>query len=207
MIRVQHSIKALLLASAVWACNSNTPAGTYAGEIETQRQQNNDLFKDPARSPLPAEEIKEFTGLNYFPVDEKYKVKAQFTRTANGQPFNMPHTNNKTYVYVKYGELSFELDGKKCVLATYQSPELTAQPGNEKYLFIPFTDLSSGKESYGGGRYLEFSIPDAAECELDFNRAYNPYCCYNSSYSCPIPPAENDLPVAILAGEKKYKEH
>ena len=75
----------------------------------------------------------------------------------------------------------------------------------ENYLFIPFRDITSGDETYGGGRYLDFRIPETDSVTIDFNLSYNPYCAYNHKYSCPIPPAENSLPVKILAGEKTYK--
>ena len=87
-------------------------------------------------------------------------------------------------------------------------------PQDEKYrdyLFIPFTDLTSGNESYAGGRYFDFKSSDILDnkFELDFNKAYNPYCAYISNrYSCPIPPKENNLSVAIRAGEKEFgKKH
>jgi len=76
------------------------------------------------------------------------------------------------------------------------------------YLFIPFTDNTSGNESYGGGRYLDYKISDIKNNKLllDFNKAYNPYCAYTTGYNCPIPPAENDLKVAIKAGEKAFEK-
>jgi uncharacterized protein (DUF1684 family) len=75
-----------------------------------------------------------------------------------------------------------------------------------EYLFVPFGDATSGFESYGGGRYIEFYISDIKNNKviIDFNKAYNPYCAYTTGYNCPIPPAENLLTVAIPAGEKNY---
>jgi uncharacterized protein (DUF1684 family) len=74
-------------------------------------------------------------------------------------------------------------------------------------LFVPFKDKTSGITSYEGGRYIDIDIPTTDEVVLDFNKAYNPYCAYNSKYSCPIPPAVNSLAIEILAGEKAYKNH
>jgi uncharacterized protein (DUF1684 family) len=103
--------------------------------------------------------------------------------------------------YRKYGEVHFVLQGQQLRLNVYQSLDLVHTPGYEDYLFIPFTDLTNGHETYGGGRYLDFRIPKAASVWLDFNRAYNPYCAYTSGkYSCPVPPPENRLPVAVRAG-------
>jgi uncharacterized protein (DUF1684 family) len=70
---------------------------------------------------------------------------------------------------------------------------------------VPFTDLTCGNESYGGGRYLDIDIPEGEEIIIDFNRCYNPYCAYNEKYSCPLTPAVNDLKVEIKAGVKKFK--
>jgi uncharacterized protein (DUF1684 family) len=99
------------------------------------------------------------------------------------------------------------IDSQELKLDVYQSPDVMKIPGYEDYLFIPFTDLTNGEETYEVGRYIEFSIPESDSVVLDFNQCYNPYCSYGAGkYSCPIPPEANHLPVAIPAGEKKYKE-
>jgi uncharacterized protein (DUF1684 family) len=108
--------------------------------------------------------------------------------------------------YIKYGELHFVLDGKECHLNVYQNIDLIKKPGFEDYLFLPFSDLTSGKESYIGGRYIDLTIPKSSTMILDFNTAYNPYCAYNHIYSCPLVPLENDLNVAIEAGVKKFHD-
>jgi uncharacterized protein (DUF1684 family) len=86
-----------------------------------------------------------------------------------------------------------------------------AVPEYKDHLFLPFTDLTSGEETYTAGRYIDLSFEDIIDNKvvIDFNKAYNPYCAYVSGkYNCPIPPRENTLSVAILAGEKNYgKEH
>ena len=106
--------------------------------------------------------------------------------------------------YKKYGTLYFEIDGKKRKLNLYQNVELIKKPGFEDYLFLPFSDLTCGKESYIGGRYIDMRFPKSDTVLIDFNTAYNPYCAYNHKYSCPIVPLENDLDVAILAGVKTF---
>jgi len=106
--------------------------------------------------------------------------------------------------YVKYGELHFQIDGKKLKLNVYQNIELSKKPGHEDYLFLPFSDKTCGKGSYIGGRYIDMKIPKFDDVLLDFNTAYNPYCAYNHKYSCPIVPLENDLDIAITAGVKKF---
>ena len=112
--------------------------------------------------------------------------------------------------YFKYGRLGFTIDGTGYHLFVYQSSDLMKTEQYRNYLFVPFTDATTGDESYGSGRYLEFYIADIQNntLQLDFNKAYNPYCAYSAGYKCPIPPKENFLPVAIKAGERNFgKEH
>jgi uncharacterized protein len=108
--------------------------------------------------------------------------------------------------YKKYGELYFELDGKKLKLNVYQNIDLIKKKGYEDYLFLPFSDVTNGKESYIGGRYIDMRILNNKTWTIDFNKAYNPYCAYNYKYSCPIVPLENDLDVEINAGVKKFHD-
>ncbi|RYD73146.1 MAG: DUF1684 domain-containing protein [Sphingobacteriales bacterium] len=98
------------------------------------------------------------------------------------------------------------IDGKSFKLNIYQSQDLKKIEKYKNSLFLPFTDLTSGVESYGGGRYVDLEIPEGELIPIDFNTAYNPYCAYNHKYSCPIPPQENDLAIEIKAGVKKFKK-
>ena len=109
-------------------------------------------------------------------------------------------------MYIKFGEAHFKIDGKALVLNIYQNIELSKKKEYVDYLFLPFSDLTCGKESYIGGRYIDLKIPTSDTILIDFNTAYNPYCAYNHKYSCPIVPLENDLPVAINAGVKKFHD-
>jgi uncharacterized protein (DUF1684 family) len=122
--------------------------------------------------------------------------------------FKMKTTTDRLPDYAKYGEVHFMIDSQAFKLEVYQSPDVSKMPGYADYLFIPFTDLTNGEETYEVGRYIEFRIPKSDNVILDFNQSYNPYCSYAAGkYSCPIPPEANQLTVAIPAGEKKYKEH
>ncbi|GGK61268.1 TonB family protein [Rufibacter glacialis] len=141
----------------------------------------------------------------YYPVEDAYRVKAKFTRTAQEVIFRMPTTGARTPEYVKYGELHFRLQGRALTLSVYQNQELMRQPQYMSYLFIPFTDGTTGQETYEIGRYLDFAIPAGTDSVwVDFNRAYNPSCAYGEGYSCPIPPKENKLPIRVEAGAKTY---
>lgn len=178
----------------------HTTAEEYQANLNTQ-------FKDPEKSPLTIEDRKQFEKLDFFTIDTAFVVVAQFVRTPSEAPFAMPTTTDRAPIYVKFGELYFNLKNKDFKLNVYQNQELISDPEYYDYLFIPFTDNTNGVESYGGGRYLDFRIPTVSTVVLDFNKAYNPYCAYNGRYSCPIPPAENNLDIEISAGVKAYNKH
>ncbi len=174
-------------------------------ESRAAQSELNEEYTNPETSILEPEDFKKFKGLKFYPIDEKYIVTANFIRTPKEKPFLMPTSTDRLPEYVKYGEAHFTLEGKSFVLNLYQSSAPYDEPGYEDYLFLPFTDLTSGDGSYGGGRYLDQRIPDGDTLIIDFNRAYNPYCAYSHRYSCPIPPEENDLPIRIEAGVKSFK--
>lgn len=177
--------------------------------MEDNRNFRNDMnreFADTAETPLTKEGLKSFMEISFFPVKTKYRVKAKLTRTPDETPFEMPRSKGNTGTYRKYGEATFTLNGKECKLNVYQFMKLINDEKYKNDLFLPFKDLTNGKQTYGGGRFLDLVIPEGDEIIIDFNKAYNPLCCYgNPRYSCPIPPAENHLGIKISAGEKMYK--
>ncbi len=146
--------------------------------------------------------------ISFYPVDKSYRVKASFRRIIDTKGFYMITSTSEQERYFKYGLLTFKLHGKTLRLYIYQSEELMQKEKYKDYLFVPFGDATSGFTSYGGGRYMDFTLQDIKNNTLviDFNKAYNPYCAYTSGYSCPIPPKENLLTVAIHAGEKSYEK-
>lgn len=174
-------------------------------EIETHREKQQLEFKDKELSPLLPKDRRRFKGLNYFPIDLKYRVQAKFIKTENPVLFHMKTTTARLPEYLKFGEVHFKIDDQDLRLEVYQSPEIMKRSGYEDYLFIPFTDVTNGSETYEVGRYLEFRIPQSEDVMIDFNKCYNPYCSYNPKFSCPIPPEANNLKIAIPAGEKKFK--
>lgn len=176
-------------------------------EIDAHREKQQSEFRDKKKSPLLPKDRKKFKGLNYYPIDLKYRVPAKFVRTENQPLFKMKTTTDRLPEYIKYGEVHFSLDGQNFTLEVYQSPEIMKRPGYEDYLFIPFTDETNGHETYDVGRYIEFRIPKTEDVVVDFNQSYNPYCSYSPNFSCPIPPAPNQLTIAVPAGEKKFKDH
>ena len=176
------------------------------GETEFQREINAD-YKDASKSPLKEKDRKNFEGLDFFKFDSTFVVKANFKRTPNEKTFKMKTTTDRKPIYVKYGELTFNLKGETFKLNIYQNQGLIENEGFENYLFLPFLDETNGLESYGGGRYIDARIPEGDIMEIDFNTAYNPYCAYNDKYSCPIVPRRNYLKTRIEAGVKAFGEH
>ncbi|MGB1136110.1 MAG: DUF1684 domain-containing protein [Flavobacteriaceae bacterium] len=174
-------------------------------EIMAYQENMEAEFANPETSILKAEDLKSFDGLNWFPIDLSYRVTARLERTPDELPFLMPTTTERTPEYVQYGVLHFTLNRQDLTLAVYQNTQGFEDPEYANYLFCPFTDWTSGDGSYGGGRYIDLFIPEGDQLVLDFNQSYNPYCAYNERYSCPIPPAINDLPLRIEAGVKAYK--
>lgn len=176
----------------------------YADVVEFQKELNAE-YKDPEESPLPDRYRMHFEGLEFFPIDTTYRVTARFERTPDALPFQMSTTTDRVSEEVVYGIVHFTLQGKPCKLEVYQSKELMKQEKYRDYLFLPFMDDTNGDTSYGGGRYIDLTIPDGDSIVIDFNKAYNPYCAYNKKYSCPVVPKVNTLPMAVNVGVKIFK--
>jgi uncharacterized protein (DUF1684 family) len=149
--------------------------------------------------------------LKFYSPDENYRVVAQFEKSTNPKWMQFTTSGKQKQTFRVYGVLTFNLEDTPVKLNVYQSQDLLQDPKYKDYLLMMFTDETTGKETYEGGRYLDFTTSDIQNNSLliDFNKAYNPYCAYESGkYNCPIPPIENRLPLAIRAGEKIYdKSH
>lgn len=175
----------------------------YLLSLKEHRQEVNKEFGDTSTSILPNKMVFEFEGLNYFEPDKDYNVVAQFKKKI-GNEFFMTTSSGKKKKFRQYGILSFEIKGKRLKLPIYQNIKLMKNEKYKDYIFIPFTDLTNGEETYGGGRYIEASLPTRNTYNLDFNYCFNPYCHYTSGYNCPIPPKDNFLNIRIEAGEKVF---
>ncbi|QSW88987.1 MULTISPECIES: DUF1684 domain-containing protein [Flavobacterium] len=173
-------------------------------ETEKFQKQINSEYADAKTSPLMEEDLKTFKTLDFYPINGKYFVNAKFVKAQNEKVFEMKTTGARTPQYIKYGTLFFTLEGKEMQLNVYRNIELSKQKEYKDHLFLPFSDLTCGKESYIGGRYIDLKIPKGNTIAVDFNQAYNPYCAYNHKYSCPLVPLENDLKVEIKAGVKTF---
>ncbi|CAN5205581.1 DUF1684 domain-containing protein [soil metagenome] len=177
----------------------------YTAVVEAHRKQKNEDFRVEGKSPLlTKKERKKFVALHYFTVDEQYKVVAKYLPLAQEDTLEFMTSSGKIKMFAQVATLQFTLQGQSLSLPAYQGIEIRKKPGNEKHLFIPFTDGTTGAESYGAGRYLDLELPEGDTLTLDFNYAYNPLCAYTSGYSCPIPKPASRLPVRIEVGEKVY---
>ena len=174
--------------------------------VEKFQNELNAEYADAKTSPLLPEDLNDFKNLDFYPANEKFYVVAQFIRTANEQPFEMKTSTDRKPVYVKYGEAHFNIDGQFFKLNIYRNIELSKKEQYKDYLFLPFSDLTCGSESYIGGKYIDLNIPQVDTIVIDFNRSYNPYCAYSPKYSCPKVPLENDLKIEIRAGVKKFHD-
>ncbi len=173
----------------------------FEREISSVRVEKDDYFRDDPDSPIPSSQRSQFKGLNYYPPDPTYKTKARLDRFEKTDQVMITTSKWSRQAYLKYGAFSFELQGNRLELFVYKSTE----DPYSRSLFVPFSDATSGNETYKSGRYLDLEEQGGDEYDLDFNKAYNPFCAYNDEYICPIPPAENRLAVKIVAGEKNYK--
>lgn len=142
----------------------------------------------------------------FFPVNAAYNINCPFEKINDTTDITMNTSDGKTKHYFKYGQVNFVIAGSACKLFLYQSRDLMKTEKYKDYLFIPFTDSTTGDQSYGSGRYMDFFISDIhnTTLQVDFNKAYNPYCAYTTGFRCPVPPKENHLSTAIKAGEMAF---
>jgi uncharacterized protein (DUF1684 family) len=168
-------------------------------ELDGYRAEKDSFFRDDPRSPLTPEQRTTFAGLSYYPDDERYVIEATLdTAVDRSEDIAMATSSGGSQTYHRAGRASFEVDKQPAEVTLYESDETDE-------LFLPFRDATSGSETYGAGRYVEVQPPGPdGRVVLDFNLAYNPNCCYNEHWSCPLPPRENWLDVPIRAGEKDF---
>ena len=173
----------------------------YAKEILKEREEKANFLNHGQGSPFATSD-EEFKSLNYYAPELKYRVTAKLIPVQEKKVTILPTSDGKEQKYLDYAHAVFSFEDVENKLLILEVMEMGPERGK---LFLAFADETSGKETYGGGRYLDLKkVPAATTVLLDFNTAYNPYCAYNDSYSCPFPPAENILKIAIKAGERIY---
>ncbi len=172
-------------------------------QLQELRQQIDDFLGRHPQSPLTYEQRAQFSGLDYYGENRSLRLIATVERFPDSEPLiEMNTSTGDTRLYRRWGRFSVSVDDEEGQLTIYSDPQ-----GGD--FFLPFRDATSGKETYGAGRYMDNHRPGLRplsedRIEVDFNFAYNPYCAYNDRFSCPLPPAENWLRIPIRAGEKKF---
>jgi uncharacterized protein len=193
----------LALCAAGTACTSGPPPpvteGTYEERVRSDRANKDEYFRVSSESPIPKDQRTSFTGLNYYRIDPAYRVPATLHEERMNPPviILMATSKDTPRRMQRVGTLHFTLNGTPRTLSAYVEEGYSLMR-----LFVPFGDLTNGSETYHSGRNLELDRSMTGLYDLDFNRASNPYCLYNSEYECPIPPRENRLGVAIRVGER-----
>jgi uncharacterized protein (DUF1684 family) len=194
----------LLIIAALFTLTTTRAQDAWRDSLNAYWSRLDAEYADSSTSPLKPDDRAHFTHLAHFPFDTAYAVRATFTRAQNGEALTMRTSTARLPKFKVYGTLRFTMKGKEFTLPVYE--DAVPNPSYPGYLFLPFTDLTNGGETYGAGRYIDLQAPLAPVITLDFNKAYNPYCAYSDRYSCPIPPAENHLETEVRAGVLKYHD-
>lgn len=188
-----------VIAAAVAACSSPPvdPDASFAAPLIEARAAKDTAFRNQPGRPVPPSKVDEFLPLRYYPPDRSWAVPASLKPAPVRTPLRIPTSTGLVRDMEVLGVLEFTIQGRKLSLAALA--EAGAPPNR---LFVPFTDLTSGQETYAGGRYLEIERSATGVYVVDFNRAFHPFCYYNTDYDCPFPPPQNRLPIHVRAGER-----
>lgn len=197
--KICYSILVLILIASCNNTGNNTNSDAYTSRIETIRaEKDKEVLTEGI---IEDEAIANFKGLHYFTVDTNFRVSASI-KMADMSKVTFGTTKSEKQTYFKYCYLTFKIGDSTATLTAYAFDSAKVD-----FLFIPFRDQTSGKESYGGGRYIEMPYNgEKDKLTIDFNLAFNPYCHYNKNYTCPLVPNDNTINVAINAGEKKFHD-
>jgi uncharacterized protein (DUF1684 family) len=192
---------ALMLVIVSAGCGSGAPPTNdkdYAEQLAAFRAEKDREFRTATDSPVPRDKVDELLPLSYFPPDPDYVVSASLKPATERQVIDMPTSTGEVRKEERVGVLEFNLKGQPLTLSAF----VEAGSKDVNRLFVPFRDLTSGTETYQAGRYLDLDRTPTGLYNVDFNRAYHPYCYYNSKFDCPYPPSENRLQVPVRAGER-----
>lgn len=201
-------MKIFAIVCAVLILTVVSTAQTFYGttDVKTFRDGRDKEFRDRSQTPLLDDDLAKFEGLKYFDISGKFVVEADLVRAPGTEQFMMTTSAGITRKYLKYGTLEFVIDDQKLKLTVFESTIKPKLPEYADLLFLPFRDLTNGKETYGAGRYLDLRKQPGDKVTLNFNMAYNPNCAYGSDkFSCPLPPKENFLQIKVLAGELNFE--
>jgi uncharacterized protein len=180
----------------ILACDSGAPPSS--ADVATWRAEKDRYMRESSDSPVPADKRATFPPLPYFDIDPAYQVPAALNLEPGASVLQLPTSTGQRREMRRIGTLKFTLKGQALTLSAF----VDASTNDVRHLFVPFGDLTNGTETYAGGRYLDLERTATGIYDLDFNRAYHPFCVFNAGYDCPYPPRENRLLVPIRAGEK-----
>lgn len=178
-------------------------AQNHKAQIAKHREFYKADFIKETRSPLKESDLEH---LHFFEPDSNYRITAKVKLLKNEKTFKMPIYDGSSKEFIRYAKVMFILNDKPLELTLYRNIGLMVNPAYKNLLFLPFTDETNTTTTYGGGRYIDLDLTKIKnkKIEIDFNKAYNPYCAYSDGYRCPVPPEENNLIIEILAGEKLF---
>jgi uncharacterized protein len=195
-------LAAALSAMTLLGCSPSPPDddGHILQEIASFREMKDKGFAGNG-SPVPEDRRKALLPLAYFPISLEYRVPAVLRAYPDRSTLEMPTSTGQLRTMVRVGRLDFTLRGQQLGLSAF----VESGARNLDQLFVPFTDLTSGTETYPAGRYLDLERTRTGLYVIDFNRAYHPFCYYNPAYDCPYPPRENRLQIPVRGGERMKK--
>jgi uncharacterized protein len=173
----------------------------YAAEIQAHRVIEERNIRNKETTLLSDDYFERFTGLNYFSPDIRYRIVAKLNRLSKSELTNLDSTAGTPYGFMHFGNVSFFLEGQSIELQVFEFPSDGSKP---LAIFVPFRDRTSGKDTFGGGRFMIINVPEGDQIVVDFNMAINPICVYDPEYICPIPPLANTISHRITAGAKMY---
>jgi uncharacterized protein (DUF1684 family) len=194
---IQLAFGTLVVIILIYSFSGGQTTEEYIASIEDERQEKDIFMKNSDDSPFKNSE-KKYHGLLYYPIDIRYKITARFIEPNKKSIVKLSTNDNEEREYLEYGYAEFSFSDKSQKLLILENVE-------DEVLFLAFGDETSAIDTYGAGRYLDVKHSGGASITLDFNLAYNPYCAYANQFSCPLPPRQNLLSVAIEAGEKTYQ--
>lgn len=209
---IRKNIYFLLSIVIVFICPDNSASAqimpydseaefeNYNSYVEARRNREDASFRVKETTLLSDAYFENFTGLNYFSVDKNYRLEGKLSRLPKSEKMDLDLTDGTPYGFMHYGKINFVLNGEPIELLVFEFPSRSGPTA----IFVPFTDMTTGEENFGGGRFMIIKIPQEEQIIIDFNLAINPICVYDPDHACPISPKANYIPQKINAGAKMY---
>lgn len=193
-----RAVAAAVALGMLAACTQESPDAAYTRTVLEARAHKNEFFRGGADSPVKPADYDKFLPLSYFDVDPNYAPPGTLKLIEPRTKLVMPTSTGQQRNMERVGYVEFTLKGQTMRLTAFAE---AGEPTVAR-LFIPFSDLTSGTETYTAGRYMDLDPQSSGVYIVDFNGAYHPYCYYNAEYDCPYPPQENRLKTPVRAGER-----